>query len=51
MWEIESNIRAHVLLDLSNLLRKSDKMLEKSRIFSLNLNLSNKTWVFLLASK
>ena len=35
MWYIEPNIRAHVLLNLLNLLWKSDKMLGKPRILSL----------------
>ena len=39
---IESNIRAPVLLNLSNSLRKKDKMLGKPRILSLFLNLFNK---------
>ena len=32
MWEIKSNIRDPVLLNLLNSLRKSDKMLDKPRI-------------------
>ena len=35
MRKIESNIRAPVLLNLLNLLQKSDKMLDKPRIVSL----------------
>ena len=51
IWSIESNICAPVLLDLSNLLRKSDKMRGKPRILSLFLNSFdkfNKTWAFML---
>ena len=47
---MESNIRAPVLLNLLNLLQKSDKMLGKPCILSLFLNLfykSNKTWALM----
>ena len=47
MLLIVSNIRAPVLLNLLNLLQKSDKMLSKPRILSLFLNSFdkfNKTW-------
>ena len=47
MWSIESYIRALVLLNLLNLLPKSDKMLSKAGILSLVhnlLNKFNKTW-------
>ena len=51
IWQIESNIRALVLLNLLNSLRKRDKMLSKPRIFSLSLNSFNKfnkTWALML---
>ena len=51
IWLIESNIHAPVLLNLSNSLRKNDKMLGKPRILSLFLNSFNKfnkTWALVL---
>ena len=42
IWSIESNIRAIVLLNILNSLRKRDKMLGKPRILSLFPNLFNK---------
>ena len=50
MWSIESNIRAPVLLNWLYSLRKSGKMLGKSRILSLfpkSLNKFNKTWALM----
>ena len=48
---VKSNIPALKLLNLSNLLRKRDKMLSKSHILSLFLSLFNKfinTWALML---
>ena len=50
IWQIESNIRALVLLNLLNLMRKRDKMLGKPHILSLSLNSFNKlnkTWALM----
>ena len=50
MWLIESNIRAPVLLNLLNLLQKSDKMHGKPRflyIFPNLFNKFNKTWALM----
>ena len=42
LWQIESNIRAPVLLNLLNLLQKRDKMLGKPGILYLFVNSFNK---------
>ena len=47
---MESNIRAHVLLYLLNVLRKSTKMLVKPPILALfpnSFNKFNKTWALM----
>ena len=52
---IESNIAAPVLLNLLNLLRKSDKMISKPRIWSVfpldSLNKLNNTWALMYSCK
>ena len=50
MWQIESNIRAPVILNAINSLQKSVKMLGKLWILSLFLNSFNKfnkTWALM----